>query len=113
MTQEEFIKILDEKRYSYKIEGDKIVVTSNGDFDLLVSLDSIPPGVEFRGGRSLHLNSLMSIPPGVQINIGGDVSLRSLIGGWFRLWAGNIEGINYKRLLNKMISEGVFDKNRG
>ena len=111
MTQEEFIKILDKKSYSYKIEGDKIVVTSNGDFGL-DSLYSIPRGVEFRGGRSLHLNSLMSIPPGVQINNGGDVSLRSIIGGWFRLWPGSIQGIHSKRLLNNMISLGLFDKGR-
>ena len=41
MTQEAFIKILDKKRYSYEIEGDKIVVTHKGKLNL-DSLTSIP-----------------------------------------------------------------------
>jgi hypothetical protein len=45
----------------------------------------------------------------------GDVKLDSLIGGsipygWFSKWKGNIEGIDSKRLLNSMISKGVFER---
>ena len=87
MTQEAFIAILDEEGYSYKIEGDKIVVTHNGYVDLR-SLTSLPPGVEFRNG--------------------GDVDLRSLIGRQFNYWNGNIKRIASKRLLNVMIKQGVF-----
>jgi len=36
--------------------------------------------------------------------------LESLIGGPFNEWEGNIEGINKKRLLNKMISLGLFKR---
>jgi len=147
MTQEEFIKKLDEEGYSYEIEGDKLVVTHERDVNLnslkslppgvefknrgdvwLHSLTSIPPGVEFRNDGSVWLNSLKSLPPGVEFrNDGGvrlnslkslppgvefknrwSVKLDSLIGGWFDDWKGNIEGIDSKRLLNSMISKGMF-----
>jgi hypothetical protein len=38
------------------------------------------------------------------------VYLKSLIGGRFYFWKGNIEGIDEKRLLNKMISLGLFER---
>jgi hypothetical protein len=38
----------------------------------------------------------------------GGVYLYSLTGDWFRNWKGNIEGIDNKRLLNLMISKGMF-----
>jgi hypothetical protein len=40
----------------------------------------------------------------------GNVYLRSLIGGWIDDWKGNIEGIDSNRLLNFMISKGVFER---
>ena len=149
MTQEEFIKVLKEKRYPYKIEGDKIIVTRKGDVSLnaltslppgvvfrndgsvwLRSLTSLPSGVEFSNGGHLNLDSLTSLPPGVEFKNGGVVDLRSitslpsgmefknreyvslesLIGGWLDDWEGNIEGIESKRLLNKMIKQGVFER---
>ena len=127
MTQKEFIKVLDEKGYSYKIEGDKIVVTYEGDVFLraltslppdvefgnggsvrLDSLTSIPPGVEFRNRGYVYLDSITSIPPGVVFKNVYDVKLDSLTGGWFDYWEGNIEGIDNKRLLNLMIKKGMF-----
>jgi len=36
--------------------------------------------------------------------------LKSLLGGAFGYWEGNIEGIDEKRLLNKMIKDGVFER---
>jgi hypothetical protein len=129
MTQEEFIQILDEKRYSYEIEGDKIVVTHKGyvffrsltglpsgvEFGnegaiSLPSLTSIPSGVEFRNRGSVGLRSLTGLSPGMKFSNEGDVFLESLIGEWFGRWSGNIEGIGSKRLLNKMISIGLFDR---
>jgi hypothetical protein len=41
---------------------------------------------------------------------GGDIRLKSLTGGYFTNWKGNIEGIDEKRLLNKMIKDGVFER---
>jgi hypothetical protein len=139
MTQDEFIKVLDKKRYSYEIEGDKIVVTHKG-VVYLDSITSLPPGVEFSNGGGVDLNSLASLPPGVVFMNGGRVDLRSLtslppgvefnnkgnvykgddykgdvylgylIGIWFDEWNGNIEGIDSKRLLNKMIKDGIFER---
>jgi hypothetical protein len=129
MTQKEFIKKLDEKGYSYEIEGDKLVVTHELAVSL-VSLTSLPPGVEFKNKVYVDLDSLTSLPPGVvfsneghvwlndlkslpsgvEFRNGGDVHLNSIIGGWFGDWKGNIEGIDSKMLLNKMISKGIFER---
>ena len=128
MTREEFIKVLDKKDHSYKIEGNKMTITNdlhiysglvislppgvvfinNGDVDFRY-LTSISSGVEFKNGGGVHLPSLTSLSPGVEFN-NGDVWLKSLIGDWFYLWNGNIKGIDKKRLLNKMIKDGVFDR---
>ena len=124
MTRDEFIKVLDEKGYSYEIVGDKIIVTCGGHV-WLGSLTSLPPGVEFRNRGYVELDSLTYLPPGVEFNNGGYVGLgyiislppgvmfknegkvylRSLIGGWIDDWSGNIEGID---LLNVMIKRGMF-----
>ena len=47
MTREAFIKVLDDKGYSYEIEGNKVIVTHKGNVDLR-DLASLSPGVEFR-----------------------------------------------------------------
>jgi hypothetical protein len=44
----------------------------------------------------------------VEFRNGGDVSLDYLLGGNFTKWKGNIKGIDSNRLLNSMISKGVF-----
>ena len=129
MTREEFIKVLEEKDYSYKIEGDKIVVThefavflgsltslppgvvfSNRNDVFLGSLTSLSPGVEFKNVGNVYLGSLTSIPRGVVFKNVGNVYLEYLTGGWIMYWRGNIEGIDPKRLLNKMISLGLFER---
>ena len=117
MTREAFIKVLDEKGYSYEIEGNKIVVTQEGGIGFfdegsvdLNGLTSLPPGVEFRNEGSVWLRALTSLPPGVEFKNGRDVGLNSLVGGWFSDWKGNIESIDAKRLLNKMISLGLFER---
>ena len=147
MTQEEFIEILKNEKYSYEIKGDKIIVTHKETVYLsaltslpsgvefknkgavsLYALTSLPPGVEFKNEGYVDLRGLTSIPPdvvfrnegdvyldyltsipsGVVFRNGGDVNLESLIGGWLFKWKGNIEGIKSKRLLNKMIKDGMF-----
>ncbi len=115
MTQEEFIKVLDKKGYSYDIEGDKIIVNRKGGVGLGM-LTSLPPGVVFRNGGDVYLTSLTSLPPGVEFSNEGikiklaAIYLNALIGGRFNDWKGNIEGIDSKRLLNKMIKDGVFER---
>ena len=132
MTKEEFIEILNERPYSYQEKRDKIVVTGEGTIILLSALESIPSGVEFnnRGGVYLYelknlppgvifnnkeniiLDSVKSISPDVKFNNLGNIRLSSLTGDWFDVWEGNIKGISYKRILNKMISLGLFDKEK-
>ena len=109
MTREEFIKVLDEEIYSYKIEGDKIVVNYKWNV-WLNSLKSLPPGVVFNNVGSVWLRSITSLPPGVVFSNGGDVYLNSLVGGEFEDWKGNIEGVDSKKLLNVMIKQGVFER---
>ena len=109
MTREEFIEELPDKGYYYKIEGNKIVVTHKGYVDLR-SPTSLPPGVEFKNGGSVDLRSLTSLPPDVVFRNRGSVDLGALIGVSFDKWSGNIKGIDEKRLLNKMISIGLFDR---
>ena len=130
MTRERFIKILDRKRYSYEIEGDKIVVTCRGSVNLeiitslppgvvfkneddvfLNSLETLPHGVEFKNGGTAWLPSLKTIYPSVEFKNGGSVKLDLLMGKyvvWFENWPGNIEGVDSKKLLNLMIKQGVF-----
>jgi hypothetical protein len=127
MTREEFISILDEKEYPYEILGNKVVVTHDRDVDLnaltslprgvefkneghvyLRALTSISPGVVFKNVGYVDLGSLTSLPPGVVFKNGGFVYLRALIGGRFRDWKGNIEGIDSNKLLNAMIKQGMF-----
>ena len=129
MTQEEFIKVLDEKGYSYKIKGDSIVVTHKGEVDLnyipslppvlkfknrgyvsLKSLTSLHPGVWFVNGGHVFLESLTSISPGVEFRNKGIVYLPSLIDGQFNKWEGNIRGIDDRRLMHLMISKGLLER---
>ena len=105
MTREEFIEVLDGRGYSYEIEGDRVVVTREGDV-LLNYLTSLPSDVEFKNQGHVVLTSFTSIPSDVEFNNEGDV----LTGDWFEEWEGNIEGIDSKRLLNFMISKGVFER---
>jgi hypothetical protein len=77
MTQEEFIKVLEENKYSYEIEGDKVVVTHEGHVDL-GWLTSLPPGVEFNSGRDVDLKKLVDLPPGVVFNNVMNVTMQFL-----------------------------------
>jgi hypothetical protein len=135
MTREEFIKVLEGKGYSYVEEGNKIVVTHrNPDVYLhllisipsgvqfnnegniyLKSLRSIPPDTDFRNKGSIGLNSITTIPSEVQFKNGGNIYLGVLTGKKFRIfndWEGNIEGLNSTKLLNKMISLGLFERKK-
>ena len=90
MTQEEFIKVLNRKKYPYRIKGDKIIVMASF--------------------FSADLSALTSLPPGVVFNNVGGVYLEFLIGVWLYEWEGNIKGIRFNRLLNKMIPIGLFNR---
>ena len=36
--------------------------------------------------------------------------VESIFGNWFSNWDGNIEEIDHKKLLNKMVSLGLFNR---
>jgi hypothetical protein len=131
MTREEFISVLDEKSYLYKIERDKIIVIP---YEIgmtyldLSELTSLPPGVEFRNNGDVNLSSLVILPSdivfknhgyvwfssikGLSRSVGfkndGHVNLAPLIRGVIDDWEGNIDGIDPKMLLNLMIKRGLF-----
>ena len=129
MKNEWFIKVLENKGYFYEIVEDKIVVTSEND-DIWLTLDNIPSGivfnnrgevhlrsfnpipsgVEFRNGKLVWIEFIKSIYPGVVFANGTIVNMPSIIpdSSYFHNWSGNIEGIDFKRLLNHMVSKGVF-----
>jgi hypothetical protein len=111
MTREEFMELLSNKDYSFyiKTEGGKIIVTEKWDV-WLSSLESLPPEVEFKNGGDVYLEALKSLPPGVEFNNKGNVNLESIMGVWFSQWKGHIYGVDSKRLLNFMISKGLFKK---
>jgi hypothetical protein len=132
MTREEFIEILNLRYYSWTSEGNNIVITERGEIDLYIK--SLPPNIEFRNDTYVYLDSLESLPPNIKFKNGGSVSLHSLRsippevtfengrGVWLD-YLGidtkdseeennvlNIEGISPKRILNQMISIGLFDR---
>jgi len=77
MTREYFIQVLEEKRYSYQEEGERIIVDHKG-YVSLDSLKSLPAGVHFKNGGNVSLNALKSLPAGVQFKNRGEVWLPSL-----------------------------------
>lgn len=82
----------------------------NGGYVSLNSLETLPPGVKFKNDGEVYLKSLKTLPPGVIFENGLSVRSDSLFKGWFDRWSGNIEGIDSKRLLNKMIELGLFNR---
>ncbi len=128
MTRERFIELLHSKRYAYKIEGDMIFVNSSpSGGGIHLDYSSIPPGVVFINKESVFLDNLISMPDNIVFNNGKDVHLRwcknipSSVkfnnGGkvllkekWFSNWSCNIEGINSTKLLNLMVSKGMFER---
>jgi hypothetical protein len=132
MTRRDFIGILGRGYYSWTIEGNNIVITDRGEIDL--DITSIPPNVEFRNDTYVYLDSLKNLPATIKFKNGGSVSLHSLKsipsgitfengrGVWLDSFGIdtkdsedennilNIEGISPKRILNQMISIGLFDR---
>jgi hypothetical protein len=109
MTSKAFTKVLYKLDISYKMIDGKIIVNDNGNA-YLPDEESLPPNIEFRNKGDIYLYRLASISPGVIFNNSGGVHLKRIMGGWFGTWSGNIEGIGSNRLLNLMISKGVFER---
>jgi hypothetical protein len=77
MTREEFISILEEKGYSYRIEGEILIVDHDGDV-WLMGLTSLPPNVEFRNVGAVGLRDLKALHDNIEFRNDGNVWLRSL-----------------------------------
>jgi hypothetical protein len=126
MTREEFKQYLKNSRYLYIEEGNKIIINHKGNvffhriktiphdivFDNnglvhLSSLETIPSNILFSNKGNVYLDSLRNIPKEVVFDNRGSVNLPY---GWNHNWDGNIEGICYDILFNKMISLGLFDR---
>jgi len=111
MTTEEFKTELDTYDYFYVEEEGKILVGGKNICIWLSSIEELPSGVVFANNCNIWADSLSRIPPGVVFANSGLLQLTKLAGGNpFHKWDGNIEGIGSKRLLNKMISIGLFDR---
>jgi hypothetical protein len=63
----------------------------------------------FNNRGDVNLWSLKMLSANVRFN-NWDVTLGSLTGGSFEDWSGNIEGIHSTKLLNSMISKGIFER---
>jgi hypothetical protein len=61
MTRREFIEILDRNGYSYRIEGETLIVGHSGNV-WLSSLNSLPENVEFRNDGNVGLGSISRLP---------------------------------------------------
>jgi hypothetical protein len=110
MTIEEFISILKEKKYRYRIEGDKVVVTRKGDVKL-GSLTSLPSVVEFNNSGNVDLLSLTSLPSGVVFKNEGNVLLNSLTSLTPGMGFRNRGSVHLDSLTS--IPPGVVFRNRG
>ena len=110
MTREEFKRKLDAHSYSYEEKEGKIVVIGGTSKNIWASsIKELPSGVVFVNEGNIWLDSLRRIPSGVVFDNLGHLQLTELAGNKpFHKWDGHIEGIGSKRLLNKMISMGLF-----
>ena len=111
MTREAFINMLIYKGYPHKVEGDKLIVTTRKNLEVdiyLNELTALPPNVVFENEGDVNLIMIQKIPTSVEFKNGGGVLMAMKTGGWIYEWDGNIEGIDFKRLLNGMIKRGVF-----
>jgi hypothetical protein len=84
----------------------------NWGFIDLENLTHVSPGVKFRNTYWVWLNSLRSIPPGVEFGPNTSPYLKKYSNDCISQWPINIGGISFNKLLNKMISLGLFDKEK-
>jgi hypothetical protein len=132
MEREEFKRMLKEKGYPCEEEEGRLVVGRVWNNIDLSWVKSIPSGIVFSNNFSVNLDSLEAIPSGVEFNNGLNVYLASLrridtsvrffnlsavispiLGGTIEgstIWAFSfgVPGISDYRVLNSMISMGLF-----
>jgi hypothetical protein len=85
---------------------------NNGTYLLLTRLKRLSPGITFNNTGAIQFESLESISPDFVFEGPEYFYLGPFIEEFLHYWDGNIEGVHTKRLLNKMISLGLFDKDK-
>jgi hypothetical protein len=78
MTREEFINLLDNKHYSYRIEGDKIVVNMYNRDVRFEEIISLPDNIIFKNEGDVFLRSLEEFPKGLEFKNNGDIFANSI-----------------------------------
>ena len=78
MSIQEFKKILKEKRYSYREDGEKIIIEYYGSIDLY-DIQSIPEGIIFENDGVVNLNNISLIPKGTIFSNPGTLYAQSAI----------------------------------
>jgi hypothetical protein len=74
MTQAKFIKLLEEKAYSYELKEGKLIVTYKGD----VYLNGLTKNITFNNWGDVFLSGLTELPDNITFNNGGHVFLSGL-----------------------------------
>jgi hypothetical protein len=110
MTQQEFKTLLDHYgRFYREIEG-RITIGGNREI-WLPDIVELPSGVTFENNNNIWLPSVRRIPSDVRFHNEGAIQLKALLrGDYFHQWNGCIRGIESTMILNKMISDGLFDR---
>jgi 2'-5' RNA ligase/SAM-dependent methyltransferase len=73
----ELERLLNNKHYSYHLEGNTFIIDHEGNVDLY-SLTSLPNNIQFNNRGFVNLASLLSLPDNIQFNNEGNVYLNSL-----------------------------------
>ena len=115
MTREAFIEILKKKGYSYKLEGDKIVIThgkKGTGLDNHIYLDDLVPDIIFANKGMVKLeDNITSLPYGLEFRNGGEISGSNLEEIEYPLIFQNRGTIQFHRL--EKINPGVVFNNKG
>jgi hypothetical protein len=111
MTQKAFISMLNRRGFSYKIKGDKIIVTHGGHI-VFKKLTALPPNVHFNNTGEINLPLLMELPSGIEFNTGGTIRLPSLTELPSDVVFDNATGYIFLDSVTKLPSSVVFDNAR-
>jgi len=107
MTAKNFIRVLNRRGFSYKIKGDKIIITHKG--DIVFKLTSLPPNVHFNNPGRIDLPLLIEMSSGIVFNTSGMIVLRSLTELPSDVSFDNATGSIFLGSLTKLPPEVLFD----
>jgi hypothetical protein len=73
--EEEFISIIEEKGYRYRIEGESLIVDHDG-FFWIYGLTTLPSNIEFSNSEFVAFSNLTTLPSDVVFRNSGNVFLK-------------------------------------